>query len=241
VGDVILVPFVVFALRREIPSRLFLRLGGIFALGALQALVGWWMVASGLADRVYVAPERLMLQLGLAFALLGALVWTGLDAWAGWARQTLPSPWGRRGLWLVALIFVQVLLGALVAGNHAGLIYNDWPLMNGRFFPADYAGDGFWATVAHSQGAVQLHHRLMAYLVTLVAIVFGIGAWRSNYLARDAKLSALSVTAAVLLQACLGVVTLMTVVPIVLGVAHQVMAAITFALAVGFAWRARRV
>jgi cytochrome c oxidase assembly protein subunit 15 len=241
VGFVFFIPFVVFAVRREIPRRLMLRLGGIFILGGLQGLVGWWMVASGLANRVYVAPERLAIHLGLAFALLGALVWTALDAWAGWARQTLPSPWGRRALWLVGLIFIQVLLGALVAGNHAGLIYNDWPLMNGQFFPRDYAGHGLWATLAHSQAAVQLHHRLMAYLVTLVALVFGFFAWRSNYLARDAKQLALGVTAAVLLQAVLGVVTLITVVPIALGIAHQVMAAVTLCLAVAFAWRARRV
>jgi cytochrome c oxidase assembly protein subunit 15 len=82
-GVVFFVPFVIFAIRREIPSRLFLRLGGIFLLGALQGLVGWWMVASGLQNRVYVAPERLTIHLGLAFALLGALVWTALDAWAG--------------------------------------------------------------------------------------------------------------------------------------------------------------
>jgi len=239
-GVVFFVPFVVFAVRREVPRRLLLRLAGIFVLGGLQGLVGWWMVASGLADRVYVAPERLMIHLGLAFALLGALVWTGLDAWAGWARQTLPSPWGRRALWLVSLIFFQVLLGALVAGNHAGLIYNDWPLMNGRFLPADYAGPGVWATLAHSQGAVQLHHRLVAYLLVVVVLVFGTAAWRSSYLARDAKLLALAVTGAVLFQACLGIATLMMVVPILLGVAHQVMAAVTLCLATAFAWRVRR-
>ncbi len=134
-----------------------------------------------------------------------------------------------------------MLLGALVAGNHAGLVYNDWPLMNGRLIPADYAGPGFWATLAHSQGAVQLHHRLTAYLLTLAALGFGLAAWRSRYLAREPKLLALAVTAAILLQVCLGVVTLITVVPIGLGIAHQVMAAVTFCLAIGFAWRARRV
>lgn len=188
--------------------------------------------------RVWIKPGK---GTSLAFALLGALVWTALDAWAGWARQTLPSPWGRRALWLTGLIYLQVLLGALVAGNHAGLIYNDWPLMNGHVFPTDYAGPGFWATLAHSQGAVQLHHRLVAYLLVVVAVAFGIGAWRSSYLARDAKWLAVAVTAAVLLQACLGIVTLITVVPVGLGIAHQLMAAFTLCLAVAFAWRARRV
>ena len=147
---------------------------------------------------------------------------------------------GRRALWLVGLIFLQVLLGALVAGNHAGLVYNDWPLMNGRFFPQDYAGPGLWATLAHSQAAVQFHHRIVAYGLFAVAILFGAAAWRSSYLARDAKLLALAVSAAVVLQAALGVATLMFVVPIGLGVAHQVMAAATLCLAVAFAWRARR-
>ncbi|WP_041373388.1 COX15/CtaA family protein [Phenylobacterium zucineum] len=240
-GLVFFVPFVWFAIRREIPKRLFLRLAGIFLLGALQGVVGWWMVASGLSERVYVAPERLMVHLGLAFALLAALVWTALDAWSGGARQTLPSPWGRRAAWLMALIYVQILLGALVAGNHAGLVYNDFPLMNGRLVPEDYAATTLWGTLAHSQGAVQLHHRLAAYLLTGVAIAVGWSAWRSNYLARDSKLLAVGVAAAVVLQACLGVATLMAQVPLALGIAHQVAAAVVLALATAFAWRVRRV
>jgi cytochrome c oxidase assembly protein subunit 15 len=140
VGLVFGLPFVIFAIRRQLPQRLFLRLGGIFILGGLQGAVGWWMVASGLSGRVSVAPERLMTHLGLAFALLALLLWTAFDAWAGAARQTLPSPWGRRAATLVGLIYLQILLGALVAGNDAGLIYNDWPLMNGALFPDDYAG-----------------------------------------------------------------------------------------------------
>jgi cytochrome c oxidase assembly protein subunit 15 len=239
-GVVFFVPFVVFAVMRQIPQRLFWRLGVIFLLGGLQGLVGWWMVASGLRDRVYVAPERLMIHLGLAFALMAALVWTALDAWAGYARRTLPSPWGARALWLGGLIYVQVLLGALVAGNHAGLIYNDWPLMNGQFFPQDYAGPGLWATLAHSQGAVQLHHRLIAYLLFVAALVFGFAAWRSSELAPDAKRLALAVTGAVVLQACLGVATLMAVAPLGLSLAHQIMAAVLLSLATAFAWRARR-
>jgi cytochrome c oxidase assembly protein subunit 15 len=172
---------------------------------------------------------------------LGALVWTALDAWSGWARRTLPSPWGRWALVLVGMIYFQILLGALVAGNQAGLVYNDWPLMGGRLVPQDYAGAGLWATVAHSQGAVQLHHRLGAYLLTLAALALGVGAWRSPYLARDSKLLAAGVAAAVVLQACLGIATLMLAVPIGLGVAHQLVAALTLSLAVAFAWRVRRI
>jgi len=234
-------PLIWFAARGEIPKRLLLRLAGLFVLGGLQGAVGWWMVASGLSERVSVAPERLMIHLGLAFALLSALIWTALDAWAGWARQTLPSPWGARALGLLALIYVQILLGALVAGNDAGLVYNDWPLFNGALVPDAYAGKTFWATLAHSQGAVQLHHRLVAYLLVLVALAVGVRAWRTGYLARDTRWLAGGVTLLVLLQACLGVVTLITRVPIGLGVAHQFVAALLLCLATAFAWRVRRI
>lgn len=241
VGLAFFVPFVVFALRRELPRRLFLRLAGIFVLGGLQGLVGWWMVSSGLSDRVYVAPERLMTHLGLAFALFAMLLWTGFDAWAGAARQTLPSPWGRRAAIVAGMIYVQVLLGALVAGNKAGLVFNDWPLMNGRFFPDDYWAGSLWASLAHSQGAVQLHHRLFAYLLTILALLMGLAAWRSSYLARDAKLLGLGVGVAVLLQASLGIATLMAHATLALSIAHQLAAALVFTLAIAFAWRVRRV
>jgi len=240
-GLVFLAPFAWFAIRREIPRRLWEPLGVVILLCALEPIVGWWMVASGLSERVYVAPERLALHLGIAFALLGALVWTALEAWAGWARQTLPSPWGGRALALVGLIYVQILLGALVAGNHAGLVYNDWPLFAGRLLPQDYAGAGLWATLAHSQGAVQLHHRLAAYLLLATALALGVGAWRSRYLPAGSKGLAVAVAGLVTFQALLGVATLMARVPIGLGVAHQLTAALTLALAVAFAWRVRRV
>jgi len=241
VGAVFALPLIWFAVRRELPRRLIWRCIGLFVLGGLQGAVGWWMVASGLADRVSVAPERLMVHLGLAFALLGALVWTGLEAWAGQARQTLPSPWARRAAFLIGLIYLQILLGALVAGNDAGLVYRDWPLMDGRVVPRDYGGDTLWATLAHSQAAVQLHHRLTAYLLVLVALVMAVGAARSPYLQPGAKALGVAVGAGMLLQATLGVVTLMTGVPLAMGILHQLAAALVLALAMAFAWRVRRV
>jgi cytochrome c oxidase assembly protein subunit 15 len=241
VGAVFLLPLIWFAVRREIPRRLFPQMAGVILLLGLEPIVGWWMVASGLANRVYVAPERLMMHLGIAFALLGALIWTALDAWAGSARQVLPSPWGGRALGLVGLIYAQILLGALVAGNHAGLVYNDWPLFAGHLVPQDYPGAGLWATLAHSQGAVQLHHRLVAYLLFAMALALGVPAWRSRYLPPASKLLVAGVALAVTLQALLGIATLMARVPIGLGVAHQLLAAVTLCLAVAMAWRIRRV
>ncbi len=240
VGAAFALPFAYFLIRREMPRRLIVRCAGLFLLGGLQGAVGWWMVASGLVDRVSVAPERLAIHLGLAFALLGALVWTALDAWSGAARQTVPSPWTRGGLALIGLIFFQILLGALVAGNDAGFVYNDWPLMNGALFPADYGGGGLWATLAHSQAAVQFNHRIVAYLLTAVGVAMAWVAWRSRYLPDEAKLLALATGAAIVLQALLGVVTLVAGVPVWLGMAHQVTAALVLSLVVAFAWRVRR-
>lgn len=233
-------PLIWFVARKQLPPRLFLRLGVIFALGALQAAVGWWMVASGLSERVSVAPERLAVHLGLAFALLGMLVWTGLDAWAGAARQASWGVWVRRGAVMIGLIYLQILLGALVAGNDAGLIYNDWPLMNGALVPDGYPSGSLWATMAHNHGAVQLHHRLLAYLLTGLAAAFGVGAWRARRLSDASRVLGVGLAVAVGLQAALGVITLMARAPLGLSIGHQLAAALVLLVAVIFTWRARR-
>jgi cytochrome c oxidase assembly protein subunit 15 len=240
VGAVFALPFVFFLVRREMPGRLIWRCAVLFALGGLQGVVGWWMVASGLSDRVSVAPERLMTHLGLAFILLAALVWTALDAWAGAPRAKVGGRWTLAALGLTLLIYLQILLGALVAGNDAGLVYNDWPLMNGALVPKDYAGVNLWATLAHSQAAVQFHHRIGAYVLLVAALTMAAAAMRSRDLPGAAKALALALGIGVVGQAALGIATLMTHVPIALGMAHQITAALVLSLAVALSWRARR-
>src|SRR5690606_30938273 len=121
--------------RWAMPDRLIWRCIVPLALGGLQGLIGWWMVSSGLSERVSVAPERLAIHLGLAFVLFCALIWTGLEAWHGEERGRPPAGWARGAGLLLGAVFVQCLLGALVAGGDAGLVYNDWPLMNGAVLP----------------------------------------------------------------------------------------------------------
>lgn len=241
VGLAFAAPLAVFLIRRDIPKRLIWRCGAMLGLGGLQGLIGWWMVSSGLADRVSVAPERLTVHLGLALLLFVLLVWTGLDAWAGQARQDNPTRWRLWSLVFLGGVFAQCLLGALVAGSHAGFIFNDWPLMGGRLFPADYAGETLWATLAHNQASVQLHHRLGAYLLLIAALVV---AWRARvdrYLPAAAKQLGMIVGAAALLQALLGIATLMAGVPLWLGMLHQAFAVALLAVATAFAWRVRRL
>ncbi|MDO9247210.1 MAG: COX15/CtaA family protein [Phenylobacterium sp.] len=242
VGAAFAIPFAYFLIRRQLPKRLIWRCAVLLALGGLQGAIGWWMVSSGLSQSqlVSVAPERLTVHLGLAFALLAGLIWTALDAWTGAPRQTVPSAWNRHALGLAGLIFLQILLGALVAGTDAGFVYNDWPLMNGALFPTDYAGATLWATVAHSQAAVQLHHRLLAYLLVILALVAAVAAQRSRFLPAGAKVLALALGGAVLVQAALGIATLMAGTPLWLALLHQVTAALLLAIATAFAWRVRR-
>jgi cytochrome c oxidase assembly protein subunit 15 len=141
----------------------------------------------------------------------------------------------------VAGVLLQMLLGALVAGNHAGFVYNDWPLMNGQLFPTDYAGQGLWGTIAHSAGAVQFHHRIGAYLLFLGAWVVAITAKRAAILPGAAKRLAHATAGLVTLQAVLGIVTLVNVTPLWLAIAHQALAAVVLAVALTFAWRVRRI
>lgn len=240
VGAAFAIPFVFFLIRKMIPRRLIWRCTVMLVLGGLQGLVGWWMVSSGLSERVSVAPERLMTHLGLALALFVMLTWTALEAWAGSPRVEERSPWRGWALALLAAIYVQSLLGALVAGNDAGLVYNDWPLMNGALLPDAYLGNGLWGTLAHSQGAVQLHHRLMAYALFAAGLVVGVMSYRARHLPSAARAAGMAVAVAVSLQAGLGVWTLMAHVPVSLGVLHQAGAAVLLAVATAFAWRVRR-
>src|SRR5215469_4637328 len=163
VGAAFAIPFIIFLALRQMPARLIWRCAILLGLGGLQGLVGWWMVKSGLENRVSVAPERLATHLGLALLLFCALIWTAMEAWSGQARLRgqRTGAWGIAAFLFLGLVFFQALLGALVAGNHAGLIDNDWPLMNGYIFPPDYAGKTLWATLAHSQAAVQFNHRMV--------------------------------------------------------------------------------
>ncbi len=241
VGVVFAVPFAYFLIRREIPQRLIWRCFGLLLLGGLQGLVGWWMVSSGLSERVSVAPERLMLHLGLALILFGALIWCGLEAAYGKGRETAYGPWARGGLGLAALLYVQSLLGGLVAANDAGRVYTDWPLMGGRLLPEGYWAGDLWTTIAHNQASTQLHHRLMAYLVVVLIIAFAGQASRSRHVQPEVRRGAYVLGLGVAIQALLGIATLMMVSPLSLAIAHQIAATLLLAIAVTVTWRARRV
>ena len=241
VGVAFAVPFLIFLYLRRLSARMISRCVVLFALGGLQGLVGWWMVASGLEGRVSVAPERLAIHLGLALILYAALIWTGWEAWSGAARPNYRSRWPLAALGLLVMVYLQCLLGALVAGNQAGLVYNDWPMMAGQWFPRAYLDGGPWRSLLHSQAAVQFNHRLLAYLLFVVAVSVAATAARSTRLAGETRGLFIALGAVVSLQAVLGVVTLMNQAPLALSGAHQALAAVVLAVAVTLAWRTQRI
>lgn len=230
VGVAFLVPFLVFLSLGYIRRSLVPRMVGLFALGGLQGFIGWYMVASGLSERVSVSQYRLALHLGLAFVILGALIWTALTLEDEGKRA--PGRWWRPGLVLLVAMFLQVELGALVAGMKAGLAYNSWPLMDGQLVPGGLMVMRPWyANLFENAMTVQFNHRIVAYVVTLLV---ALQLWRVIVGASSAaqRTSALALTALTLLQVALGIWTLLAQVPLSLGLLHQFGAAILFSTVV---------
>lgn len=242
VGVAFLLPFAVLLALRRIPGRLVGRCALLFLLGGLQGLVGWWMVQSGLEGRVAVAPERLATHLGLALALFSGLIWTGLEALDGPA----PASTSRERRWAIPAglfafgVYWQCLMGALVAGNQAGKIYNDWPLMGGRAIPDPYWEGGLWTTMIHGLAATQFNHRLLAYGLLALGAGLAIAIFRSGAAGRALRPWIVLSLALLAMQAALGIATLLMGDPLSLALAHQGNAAILLASAAALAWKARR-
>jgi heme a synthase len=231
IGVAFLLPFLFFLWRGWIEPELRARLWAIFALGALQGAVGWWMVASGLAERTSVSQYRLSFHLTLACLIYAALIWTAQRP-ATRPPHTAPTPLRAGALALLVLVFVQIYLGALVAGLHAGLAYNTWPLMDGRLLP-DLSEllllEPIWRNPFENALMVQFNHRTVAYLLWLAAIVHAVAVGRND---RRALAGAVLLAGAITVQAALGIVTLLQQAPVGLALAHQAFALAVLTLAV---------
>lgn len=231
IGVVFFVPLVWFALRGKIDRTLSWRLSGIFALGALQGAIGWYMVKSGLVDDPRVSQYRLTLHLGLAFLIFAAMFWTALGLLAPDAAPADPlrQRLRRFALGLSALVFVMVLSGGFVAGIHAGFAYNTFPLMNGHLVPPEYLMlEPWWRNLFNNMAAVQFNHRIIAWLLFLLIPLFWLAS-RNVSLSRRARLARNALPLVLALQIALGISTLLLVVPIPLAAAHQAGALLLFA------------
>jgi cytochrome c oxidase assembly protein subunit 15 len=238
IGFVFFVPLVAFWLTGRIERRLRPRLLLLFVLGGLQGAVGWFMVASGFfPDSTAVSPYRLVIHLALALLLYGAILWTGLSVLRPPAHDTMPSRDGRiRALrpMLAALcvaVPLTMLAGGFVAGLHAGLDYNTFPLMDGHLVPEGYARLApFWRNLTENIPAVQFDHRLLATLTALLAAAC-VAVGLSGRAPAPSRAALITLGGAVAAQYALGVATLLLVVPVGLAVAHQAVAVLVLTAA----------
>lgn len=223
IGLAFALPLLFFAAKRAIPRGYGWKLAALLALGGLQGLIGWWMVASGLVDRPEVSHIRLAIHLLTAFAIFGALVWVALDL-----RALHRSPVARparlsvTAVWALCLLGLQMLFGAYVAGLEAGYAFNSWPLMGDEFLPEQTPWLQPWpANFVDNPVVVQFVHRWLAFVA---AAAIGLLAWQA-WRAGEAK-AALALAFALVFQIPLGIATILTGVELWLGVAHQAMAAL---------------
>ncbi|MBM3531952.1 MAG: heme A synthase [Alphaproteobacteria bacterium] len=239
IGLVFALPLAWFWWRDRLPSWLKPWLLLALALGGLQGIVGWWMVASGLVDAPHVSHYRLAAHLGLAVLVYGLLL--------ALAERLVPAPLlpASRGLRrmsasLIAFAFVVILSGALVAGLDAGLVYDTFPLMGGQWIPDEVRLADDVGTFLSTPAAVQFLHRWLAKLLALGIFVFwGMARRESLAPAQRIPLDVLAAMAAV--QVGLGILTLLFHVPVSLATAHQAGALILFGLLVWCAGRLRRL
>lgn len=231
IGLAFALPLLVFWFTGRLREGFLPKLAGVLALGAVQGGIGWYMVSSGLVDRVDVSQYRLALHLCVAFLILGLLVWLALSL------SPNERPLSSRGQRVLAghmagFVFIQVFLGALVAGLKAGYAYNTWPDMNGELIPSGlFALQPWYLNFFEDITTVQFVHRMAAYFVLAFA---GLQVWLLWRASADKRVvhSAILMLAAVLLQAAVGIWTLLAEVPLSLGLVHQGGAAIVLALAV---------
>jgi cytochrome c oxidase assembly protein subunit 15 len=226
IGVVVLLPLIFFWMTGRLSPALKSRVVVLFLLGGLQGAVGWWMVASGLSVRTDVSQYRLATHLTLACVILAYTWWLvgGLTVKERAARWSLRAV----ALLIVAVAFVQIFLGGLVAGLDAGMTYNTWPLMDGTFVPHGlFLMEPWWRNLFEAPATVQFDHRIGAYMLFAVVLLH---AWqcRTYPQARTAWLLAALVT----VQAILGISTLLNMVPLHLALAHQFGAVVVLSVAV---------
>ena len=224
IGVVFFLPFLWFLVKGYLRKAWAPKLVAIFLLGALQGAVGWYMVASGFEDRDSVSQYRLVLHLGMALVIYALILWCAFDLLR---PRPLPGnaavarPLRAHAIVLLILIAVELALGGLVAGLHGGLIYNDFPLMNGDWVaPEVFSMSPWWVNVTESPVTAQFLHRIGAGVVTLALIWLFLRIWRSD-LPEAVKARSGILLAALVLQIALGISTLLLVVPLPLAVAHQ--------------------
>jgi len=222
IGLAFAIPLLFFMARRMVRPELKMTLFGLLALGGMQGVMGWYMVMSGLVNEPAVSHYRLAAHLGLALAIIVALTWVALGLLRPLSDDVGRKQFRGRGIMarpfqiILGLVFLQCLLGALVAGLDAGHVYGTWPLMGQGFVPPDLlAHSPAWINFLENPSAVQFDHRILAYIIT--AYVLWVWFWGRAVAGRPLDV----LFALILLQVSLGIFTLLSGVHIPIAAAHQ--------------------
>ena len=226
IGLAFALPLAWFWLKQAIPAGYKPRLLALLALGGLQGTIGWWMVSSGLSARTDVSHYRLAVHLLTAFIILGGLVWTALDLKALAKNPAAkPATINMFTATVFAILFIQMLFGAWVAGLNAGYVSNTWPLMNDRVFPdgVDTAKGAFYALV-NDPYLTHFVHRWWAWVAVIALVILSRRVKKAGVRAASTAIHSAFGT-----QIILGIATVMTGVNIVLAVSHQAVGALVVA------------
>lgn len=236
IGLVFALPLMFFWLTGRIERQLRMPLVGLLALGGFQGFIGWWMVSSGLSERVDVSQYRLATHLIIACLIFSGCVWI-MRSLTPHSSDAAPTAGSRRfaGI-LVALTIFQIYLGALVAGLDAGYAYNTWPLMDGSLIPTDlFIQQPWWINLFENPKTVQFVHRIGAYLLFAAALLHMAQSLKADAETTHTRRSVV-LFALVSIQAVIGIVTLITQVPLHAGLTHQGGALVVLAFAIAH-WR----
>ena len=240
IGVLFFVPLVFFFLMKKVSRSLLPKLLVLFLLGGMQGLLGWYMVKSGLVDNPHVSQYRLTAHLGLAVLIYGYMLWIALDLLQP-RRKSVPG----RGVRIFSaaipvFVFFTMLSGGFVAGLKAGLVYNTFPLMDGKWIPPGlFSLDPGWRNFFENITTVQFDHRLFALALTVIIVTFAVATrWAGWSLASRSGWYLL--LAALLLQISLGISTLLLHVPVTLAVSHQGGALLLFSMSILAAHQFRR-
>ncbi|MGP2492737.1 COX15/CtaA family protein [Mesorhizobium sp. PUT5] len=235
VGFLVALPLAFFWLAGRLERGLKPRLVGLLALGALQGAIGWWMVASGLVERVSVSQYRLATHLTMACVIVVAVAYIARGLATYSQGPAIRSVQRFAGI-LVLMVLVQIYLGGLVAGLHAGLTYNTWPLMDGAVIPGDlFAIEPAWRNLFENPKTVQFIHRMFAYAVLAAALWHAVATSRALPGSTHAR-RAWVLVAMVVVQAAIGVATLLMQAPIDVALTHQFVALLVLIFATAH-WR----
>ena len=221
IGLAFFVPWLVFFVRRWVNRAMLIRYAIIMIMGASQGVLGWYMVKSGLIDQPDVSQYRLAAHLILALFIYGYILWVALTLWQNtefiisWSRLSLGA-----GL-LVILVFSTAFSGALVAGLNAGLIYNTFPLMDGKFVPDGlFDMKPFHVNFFENITTVQFNHRVFAEGTCFACVAFWLYA-RRQAISDSLTLAMKWLVIVVIMQVILGISTLVMAIPVSLAVIHQ--------------------